>query len=132
MNTGNLQKRIVEVKPLLYDKKTRIVSMCVEKTEQVEQASDGDGEKKEVYSCYQVQIDGLMDYGHIKSQLIEAAFAQKDEFGFLMNAMEDIVDALYNKGKVGDVTEDIVAFMEFSEYRKLCADTAKQIIEEYV
>ncbi len=46
-----------------------------------------DEEEKDGYSYIPVEIDRQIDYGHIKSQLIEAGFAQKDEFGLLMNAM---------------------------------------------
>ena len=78
----------------------------------------------EGWSYLPVEIDRQIDYGHVKSQLIEAGFAQKDEFGLLMNAVEALIE--------GDMThEDIVAFREFCAYRKMCAEAAKMVVEAY-
>ena len=112
MRIGNLQERWTEEKPLLFDKKTRTVNLFITECSR-EQPADGDSDgdsdgdndsnKAEVvtvpgYSFYPVQIDCIIDYGHIKSQLIEAAYAQKDEFGLVMNAVAGVIEAL-RKGK---------------------------------
>ena len=89
MKIGNLQRRWQETKPQIYDKETRIVCLDIEKENQ----TITDGEEtvvKEGFSFIPVEIDSQIDYGHIKSQLIGAGLAQKDEFGLLLNAVGDI------------------------------------------
>ena len=76
-----------------------------------------------------------MDYGHIKSQLIEAAYAPKDEFGLVMNAVDGILNAL-SKSTIKDIQSalletDVVDFKTFCAYRAVCADAAKLVMEEY-
>lgn len=120
MNTGKLQRRWAEDMPQVYDKETRIVCLDIK----AEKSVDMDGNEVDGYSYLPVEIDRQIDYGHVKSQLIEAGFAQKDEFGLLMNA----VDAIVN----GDMEhEDIVAFREFCEYRAMCAEAAKAVMSNY-
>lgn len=106
--------------PQVYNKETRIVCLDI----RAEKQKDMDGNEVDGYSYIPVEIDRQMDYGHVKSQLIEAGFAQKDEFGLLMNAVEALIE--------GDMThEDIVAFREFCAYRKMCAEAAKAVMQEY-
>lgn len=120
MVTGNLQRRWAEDKPSVYNRDTRTVCMDIAPEKRVNE----EGVEVEGWSFLQVEIDRQIDYGHIKSQLIEAGFAQKDEFGLLMNAVEALVE--------GDMThEDIVAFREFCAFRKMCANAAKAVMQEY-
>ena len=135
MKIGNLQKRWQEEKPALFDKETRIVCLDIRKENQT--ITEGEEtEVKEGYSYIPVEIDSQIDYGHIKSQLIEAGFAQKDEFGLLMNAVDDILKAIADNSTISSIkealnTEDVNAFVEFCEFRKMCADAAKEVMKAY-
>ena len=130
---GNLQRRWQEHKPQVYDKETRIVCLDIRKENQT--VTDGEGtEVKEGYSYIPVEIDSQIDYGHIKSQLIEAGFAQKDEFGLLMNAVDKILIAIMGNSSISTIkealnTEDVNDFVEFCEFRKMCADAAKEVMK---
>ena len=135
MKFGNLQRRWQETKPQVYNKETRIVCLDIRKESQT--ITEGEEtEVKEGYSYIPVEIDSQIDYGHIKSQLIEAGFAQKDEFGLLMNAVDDILKAIADNSTISSIkealnTEDVNAFVEFCEFRKMCADAAKEVMEFY-
>ena len=135
MKFGNLQRRWQEEKPALFDKETRIVCLDIRKESQT--ITEGkETEVKEWYSYIPVEIDTQIDYGHIKSQLIEAGFAQKDEFGLLMNAVDKILIAIMGNSSISTIkealnTEDVNAFVEFCEFRKMCADAAKEVMKFY-
>ena len=132
MKTGNLQRRCQENKPAVYDKETRIVCLDIK----AETQTNEDGHEVAGYSFIPVEIDRQIDYGHIKSQLIESGFAQKDEFGLLMNAVNGILTAVSSSDSWKDFkqnldTEDVNAFVEFCEFRKMCADAAKEVMNQY-
>ena len=135
MKFGNLQRRWKETKPEVYNKETRIVCLDIEK----ENHTITEGEEtvvKEGFSFIPVEIDSQIDYGHIKSQLIEAGFAQKDEFGLLMNAVDKILIAIMGNSSISTIkealnTEDVNAFVEFCEFRSMCADAAKEVMKFY-
>lgn len=135
MKFGNLHRRWQETKPEFYDKETRIVCLDIRKENQ----TITEGEEtvvKEGFSFIPVEIDSQIDYGHIKSQLIEAGFAQKDEFGLLMNAVDDILKAITDNSTISSIkealnTEDVNDFVEFCEFRKMCADAAKEVMKFY-
>lgn len=132
MKIGNLQRRWQEERPSVYDKSTRIVCLDIVK----QPHTDEDGTEKQGYSFIPVEIDRHIDYGHIKSQLIEAGFAQKDEFGLVMNAVESIVRAVndattFAKFKENLSCEDITSFSDFCEFRKMCAEAAKEVLNHY-
>ena len=132
MNTGNLQRRWSAEMPQVYNKETRLVCIDI----RAEKQKDMDGNEVDGYSYIQVEIDRQIDYGHIKSQLIEAGFAQKDEFGLLMNAVNGILTAVSSSDSWKDFkqnldTEDVNAFVEFCEFRKMCADAAKEVMNQY-
>ena len=133
---GNLQRRWQEEKPALFDKETRIV--CLDIVEESQTITQGEESvEKEGFSFIPAQIDTQLDYGHIKSQLIEAGFAQKDEFGLLMTA----VDSIINSAKSADTWEafkesldgenDVQTFIEFCEFRSMCAEAAKEVMKFY-
>ena len=132
---GNLQRRWQENKPQVYDKETRIVCLDIVKENQ----TITDGEEtvvKEGFSFIPVEIDSQIDYGHIKSQLIEAGFAQKDEFGLLVNAVDKILIAIMGNSSISTIkealnTEDVNAFVEFCEFRNMCAEAAKEVMKFY-
>lgn len=135
MKFGNLQRRWQENEPQVYDKETRIVCIDIRKENQT--ITEGEESVvKEGFSFIPVEIDSQIDYGHIKSQLIEAGFAQKDEFGLLMNAVDKILIAIMGNSSISTIkealnTEDVNAFVEFCEFRKMCADAAKEVMKAY-
>ena len=133
---GNLQRRWQETKPEVYNKETRIVCLDIRKESQ----TITEGEEtvvKEGFSFIPVEIDSQIDYGHIKSQLIEAGFAQKDEFGLLMNAVDSIIKSAKSSDTwkafkdALDGDNDAQTFVEFCEFRKMCADAAKEVMKAY-
>lgn len=133
MNTGHLQRRFSTNRPEVFDKETRIV--CLDIQESV--VNDENGQEQQGFSFIPVEIDHQMDYGHIKSQLIEAGFAQKDEFGLLMNAVDSIIKSAKSadtwKAFKDGLTSgnDVQTFVEFCEFRKMCADAAKEVMKFY-
>ena len=135
MKFGNLQRRWQEDKPEVYNKETRIV--CLDIVEENQTITEGEETVvKEGFSFIPVEIDSQIDYGHIKSQLIEAGFAQKDEFGLLMNAVDDILKAITNNSTISSIkealnTDDVNVFVEFCEFRKMCAEAAKEVMKFY-
>ena len=137
-NIGTLQRRWSEQEPKTYDKETRIVCLDIQPEKGTKMGGSGeDSEPVDGYSYIPVQIDRHIDYGHVKSQLIEAGFAQKDEFGLLMNAVSSIIGGLEaiaeDNPDVREILagEDILAFVDFCEYRKMCADAAKLVMKAY-
>ena len=132
MNVGKLQRRWAVEMPQVYNKETRIVCLDI----RAEKQKDIDGNEVDGYSYLPVEIDRQMDYGHVKSQLIEAGFAQKDEFGLLMNAVGNIIKAAgeadtWKAFKTAIDTDDIKAFVEFCEFRDMCAEAAKVVMANY-
>ena len=134
MKTGTLQRRWSEQKPDIYDKERNLVRLDI----QEEQGSRGigdDAEKVDGYSYYEIEIDRNLDYGHVKSQLIEAGFAQKDEFGLLMNAVGSIIDILEVLAEDNEdirnflAMKDTMSFVDFREYRNMCAEAAKVVCD---
>ena len=135
---GTLQRRWSEQEPKTYDKETRIVCLDIQPEKGTRMGGSGEeSEPVDGYSYIPIQIDRHIDYGHVKSQLIEAGFAQKDEFGLLMNAVSSIISGLEviaeGNPDVRDILagEDILAFVDFCEYRKMCADAAKVVMKAY-
>ena len=132
MNVGKLQRRWAEDMPQVYNKETRIVCLDI----RAEKQKDMDGNEVDGFSYLPGEIDRQIDYGHIKSQLIEAGFAQKDEFGLLMNAVGNIINAAnasdtWKAFKTAIDTDDIKAFVEFCEFRYMCAEAAKVVMANY-
>lgn len=132
MITGILQRRWQVTQPAVYDKETRIV--CLDITPEVQK--DADGNDQNGYSFIPVEIDSQIDYGHIKSQLIEAGFAQKDEFGLLMNTVDNLVEAVagassWAKFKEALDNDVILKFGEFCAFRNMCAEAAHEVMTHY-
>ena len=132
MITGILQRRWQATQPAVYDKETRIV--CLDITPEVQK--DEDGNDQNGYSFIPVEIDRQIDYGHIKSQLIEAGFAQKDEFGLLMNTVDNLIESIagassWAKFKEALDNDVIRKFGEFCAFRNMCAEAAHEVMTHY-
>lgn len=131
MIQGNIQRRWQEEMPQIFDKESRTVCFDVKEETRTENDRTVSG-----YSFLQVHIDKQIDYGHIKSQLIEAGFAQKDEFGLLMNSVDNIITAISENDTIKGIkasldTDDIKTFREFCEFRNICAEAAKEVMTFY-
>lgn len=140
MICGNLQRRWQETKPEIYDKENRIVRMDIIEERRPDMRIDTNSSEQTMidgWSYIEVHIDEQIDYGHIKSQLIEAGFAQKDEFGLLMNAVDSIIKSAksadtWKAFKEGLADEnDVQTFIEFCEFRSMCAQAAKEVMKAY-
>lgn len=140
---GNIRRVFMTEQPAVYDKQTRIAYMDFQKDSQVQTTTNRETSTRtssksskakdeqttiEGFSGFVIQTDGIMDYAHIKSQLVEAAFPQKEEHALSFNT----IDALMKKIDGEELTEeeqaDIARYKDFAEYRKICAICAKTII----
>lgn len=139
MYRQKLQRRWQEQRPAIYDKKTRIVCLDIVKESKKEKVDDGKELVTEGYSFYPIQTDNVIDYAHIKSQLIEAGYAPKDEFGIMANALASVFGILLGNDEdiPASIKEklaadpDVKACLTFTEYRQMCADAAKEVMKQY-
>lgn len=146
MNFGTLQRRWQAERPVVYDKLTRTVNLDIQAEARAQsEVATADGAEAQLeepsmvegYSCLPVQIDSLIEYSHIKSQLIEAAFPPKDEFAKVINAAEALAEAILAEDSFKSVQSklkanaDVSAFLDFCAYRKMCADAAKEVMKAY-
>lgn len=127
-NYGTTQRRYGTERPQAFDRATRKVCMDIEACEYTEQNSEsGEQETVSGYSWVEVYLgQGGMDYPTVKSKLIEAAYAPKDEFGHLMNAVAALIETLAPDSD----DEDIKKFRELDAWRAKCASTARAICKE--
>lgn len=141
-NYGNTQRRYGTEMPRTFDRETLKVCLDIQSEElgmlnvdlEGESANETDTNETDTqqstvntqpgYSWIEVYLgEGGLDYPTVKSKLIEAAYAPKDEFGHLMNAMSALIN--------GDTTsEDIEAFKTLDTWRSICAKTAKEVCRE--
>lgn len=134
MNTGKLVRKWQAEMPDTYNRETGNVCMDILSEPYYD---DGAGIIRQGYSFVQVQIDNVIDYGHIKSQLIEAAFSPKDELALSINAARALMESLDGASSFASFRnavaehEDTIKFREFNEYRLMCANTAHAIWRMY-
>jgi hypothetical protein len=136
---GNIRRTFMEQKPEVYDRKTRIAYMdftadTQEKTDNTSQDTDkakGKEEKTiiEGFSGFVIQTDGIMDYAHIKSQLVEAAYPQKEEHALAFNTIDALLKKVDGVELTEEESQDLANYKDFSEYRALCANCANIIID---
>lgn len=137
---GNIRRVFMTEQPAIYDKQTRIAYMDFQPDTQVQtttnstdasstksKAADGQ-ETIEGFSGFVIQTDGIMDYAHIKSQLVEAAFPQKEEHALAFNTIDALMKKVDGEELTAEEQADIASYKEFAEYRSLCANCAKSII----
>lgn len=135
---GNIRRTFMEQKPEVYDRKTRIAYMdftadTQEKTDNASQDTDkakGKEEKTTIegFSGFVIQTDGIMDYAHIKSQLVEAAYPQKEEHALAFNTIDALLKKVDGVELTEEESQDLANYKDFSEYRALCANCAHAII----
>ena len=136
---GNIRRTFMEQKPEVYDRKTRIAYMdftadTQEKTDNASQDTDkakGKEEKTTIegFSGFVIQTDGIMDYAHIKSQLVEAAYPQKEDHALAFNTIDALLMKVDGVELTEEESQDLANYKDFSEYRALCANCAHAIID---
>lgn len=136
---GNIRRTFMEQKPEVYDRKTRIAYMdftadTQEKTDNASQDTDKAKYKEEKttiegFSGFVIQTDGIMDYAHIKSQLVEAAYPQKEEHALAFNTIDALLKKVDGVELTEEESQDLANYKDFSEYRALCANCAHAIID---
>ena len=136
---GNIRRTFMAQKPEVYDRKTRIAYMdftadTQEKTDNTSQDTDkakGKEEKTTIegFSGFVIQTDGIMDYAHIKSQLVEAAYPQKEEHALAFNTIDALLKKVDGVELTEEESQDLANYKDFSEYRALCANCAHAIID---
>lgn len=140
---GNIRRVFMTEQPAVYDKQTRIVYMDFQKDSQVQTTTNRETNTRtssksskakdeqttiEGFSGFVIQTDGIMDYDHIKSQLVEAAFPQKEEHALAFNTIDALMKKIDDEELTAEEQADIAHYKDFAEYRKICAICAKTII----
>lgn len=139
---GNIRRVFMTEQPAIYDKQTRIVYMDFQKDSQVQTTTNSETSSTssksskakdeqttiEGFSGFVIQTDGIMDYAHIKSQLVEAAFPQKEEHALAFNTIDALMKKVDGEELTAEEQADIASYKEFAEYRNICANCAKAII----
>jgi Ca2+-binding EF-hand superfamily protein len=130
---GNLRRTFFTTLPAVYDRTTRMAYIDIQPDTQLPMANTESENEDPVkgFSGFAVQTDGVIDYGHLKSLLIEAAYPQKDEHAIAINT----IAALLHKVEGKEITEaekaDLVTFDELEEYRALCAECARNVVNMF-
>ena len=140
---GNIRRVFMTEQPAIYDKQTRIAYMDFQKDSQVHTTTNSETSTStssksskakdeqttiEGFSGFVIQTDGIMDYAHIKSQLVEAAFPQKEEHALSFNTIDALMKKIDGEELTADEQADIASYKEFAEYRNICANCAKEIL----
>lgn len=139
---GNIRRVFMTEQPAIYDKQTRIVYMDFQKDSQVQTTTNSETSSTssksskakdeqttiEGFSGFVIQTDGIMDYAHIKSQLVEAAFPQKEEHALAFNTIDALMKKVDGEELTAEEQADIASYKEFAEYRNICANCAKTVI----
>lgn len=135
---GNIRRVFMTEQPAVYDKQTRIAYMDFQKDSQVQTTTNSETSTSskakdeqttiEGFSGFVIQTDGIMDYAHIKSQLVEAAFPQKEEHALAFNTIDALMKKVDGEELTAEEQADIASYKEFGEYRNICANCAKAIL----
>ena len=133
---GNIRRVFMTEKPEVYDRNTRIAYMDFQSDTQIQtdnsESAKGKNEIVEGFSGFVVQTDGIIDYGHLKSLIIEAGYPQKDEHAIAINTISALMAKVNGKELSEDEKKDIATFDEFNEYRELCPKCAREIINYHL
>lgn len=130
---GNLRRTFFTTLPAAYDRTTRMAYIDVQPDTQLPMANT-EGENEEPvkgFSGFAVQTDGVIDYGHLKSLLIEAAYPQKDEHAIAINTIAALLHKVEGKELTEAEKADLATFDELEEYRALCAECARNVVNMF-
>lgn len=137
---GNIRRVFMTQQPAIYDRKTKMAYMDFQPDTQVQTTTSEDTSSTkangvseqntiEGFSGFAIQTDGIIDYAHLKSQLVEAAYPQKEEHALAFNTIDALLKKVDGEELTKDEQSDIATYKDFSEYRQLCANCAKSIID---
>ena len=137
---GNIRRVFMTQQPDIYDRQTKMAYMDFKPDTQVQTTTSEDtsttkdksaSEQKTIegFSGFAIQTDGIIDYAHLKSQLVEAAYPQKEEHALAFNTIDAFLKKVDGEELTKDEQSDIATYKDFSEYRQLCANCAKAIID---
>lgn len=130
---GNLRRTFFITLPAVYDRTTRMAYIDIQPDTQLPMANT-EGENEESvkgFSGFAVQTDGVIDYGHLKSLLIEAAYPQKDEHAIAINTIAALLHKVEGKELTEAEKADLATFDELEEYRALCAECARNVVNMF-
>jgi hypothetical protein len=130
---GNLRRTFFTTLPAVYDRTTRMAYIDIQPDTQLPVANT-EGESEEPvkgFSGFAVQTDGVIDYGHLKSLLIEAAYPQKDEHAIAINTIAALLHKVEGKELTEAEKADLATFDKLEEYRALCAECARNVVNMF-
>lgn len=130
---GNLRRTFMNELPAVYDRTTRMAYIDVQPDTQpaMHNGEGEDTEPVEGYSGFAVQTDGVIDYGHLKSLLIEAAYPQKDEHAIAINTLAALLHKVEGKELTEAEKADLDTFAQLEEFRTLCAGCARNVVNMF-
>lgn len=130
---GNLRRTFFTTLPVVYDRTTRMAYIDIQPDTQLPMANTESENEDPVkgFSGFAVQTDGVIDYGHLKSLLIEAAYPQKDEHAIAINTIAALLHKVEGKELTEAEKADLATFDELEEYRALCAECARNVVNMF-
>lgn len=130
---GNLRRTFFTTLPAVYDRTTRMAYIDIQPDTQLPMANTESENEDPVngFSGFAVQTDGVIDYGHLKSLLIEAAYPQKDEHAIAINTIAALLHKVEGKELTEAEKADLATFDELEEYRALCAECARNVVNMF-
>lgn len=130
---GNLRRTFFTTLPAVYDRTTRMAYIDIQPDTQLPMANTESENEDPVkgFSGFAVQTDGVIDYGHLKSLLIEAAYPQKDEHAIAINTIAALLHKVEDKELTEAEKADLATFDELEEYRALCAECARNVVNMF-
>lgn len=130
---GNLRRTFFTTLPAVYDRTTRMAYIDIQLDTHLPMANTESENEDPVngFSGFAVQTDGVIDYGHLKSLLIEAAYPQKDEHAIAINTIAALLHKVEGKELTEAEKADLATFDELEEYRALCAECARNVVNMF-
>lgn len=131
---GNLRRTFFTTLPAVYDRTTRMAYIDLQPDTQPAMHNAGNKEDDtptEGFSGFAVQTDGVIDYGHLKSLLIEAAYPQKDEHAIAINTIAALLHKVEGKELTEAEKADLDTFAQLEEFRTLCASCARNVVNMF-
>ena len=90
--------------------------------------TDYEGEEVTQHVGYSIPLTGHVDYGHIKSQIIKHVYPDKDVDALINNALHVLLTST-EENRTESQAQDVSDFLEFSEWRAIAGEAAKELIE---
>lgn len=116
---------VEETIPSIYDSVGKVIRFGYVQ----EERTNEEGEQQTVFVGYNVPLTGLIDYGHIKSQIIRHAYPDKD-----VSAIQNNVIAELMIERVGGEANEkhIDEFGELQQWRTVAAAAAKELMNMFI